>query len=72
MNTAVKITLLLVLLITQGCFYQIADMTDIKKAQQFCQSKGGVKTIRVSFIGNETVICVDGEQKLLDNVVLKL
>ena len=63
--------LLFSIVILQGCWYQKVDITDIKKAQQFCKSRGGVKYIRIDWEMTEVVFCINGEDKRLGSVKLQ-
>lgn len=65
------IVLGLVVLSLSGCFYQTVDITDIKKATQQCEGRGGIKLISSSWVGREVVDCVDGFSQDVNNVVLR-
>lgn len=56
--------------VLSGCYYQKADITDIKKATQFCNDKGGIKHIVINMMGEEHVSCVNGADESLMNVTL--
>jgi putative hemolysin len=58
------------ILLLQGCLYQSVDITDIKKADQYCSTRGGVKAITVHAVGPEFGKCVNGDVKRLEDVKL--
>lgn len=64
------ITYAVIIMILNGCYYQITDKTDILKSEQFCKDKGGVKNIQVDFLGGEKVACLDGDRTWLSKVKL--
>lgn len=66
-----KLLLTVVLLITTvGCVHQNADITDVNKAIQFCESRGGIKQLRIFAMGTSMVSCANGEQSHLEEVTL--
>lgn len=64
------LSVLLMMLLMNGCMYQRTDITDIKKAIQFCKNKGGVKHIEVWFDTGERVVCSTGAEIALREVEL--
>ena len=68
-----RILLILFLMFSlQGCFYQKADITDIKKSLQFCKSRGGIREILIYFDRGEVVYCLNGDREMIDTIKLKL
>ncbi len=45
-----------------GCIYQNVDCTEIAKALQFCESRGGVKRIQEHFIAATYIECWNGDE----------
>ena len=52
-----------------GC-WQTADITDIKKAESYCETRDGVKSIDIYHSGGEYVNCVNGQSKDLESFLL--
>lgn len=53
-----------------GCIYQVVDITDILKGQQYCADRHGLKLIEESFAGNTVLECVNGERTFTTKVDL--
>jgi hypothetical protein len=64
-----KTALVLMCLSLCGC-YQIASISDLKKAEFFCEKHLGIMDIRIDFLGAEYATCIDGEGANLDKVLL--
>ena len=52
-----------------GC-WQAVDITEIKKGEQFCADKMGIKKIVESFTGGTVIHCVNGEDTRDHDVTL--
>ena len=65
----IAIVIISILLI--GC-YQSADITDVLKATQFCEDKGGLKSITVYISGAETASCVNGAAESINKIKLRI
>jgi len=52
----------LLALLMSGCIYQVVDITDILKGQQYCADRHGLKLIEESFAGNGFIECVNGDR----------
>lgn len=52
-------TIILIILLLQGCIYQMADQEDIRKAQEYCADKGGIYELHIEFNSAEVVYCKD-------------
>ena len=57
------------MMLMQGC-YQVADNSDIIKAQHFCKNLGGVNYVRIDFIGQELIRCMNGDREFVSQVTL--
>jgi hypothetical protein len=63
-----KLSLLLLCVLSTGCFYQKVDAADIANAEYFCQGVGGVNYIRADFSGLEVVVCRSGHTSKMWNI----
>ena len=52
-----------------GC-WQTADITDLKKAEDYCKTRDGIKSIDIYHSGEEYVNCVNGQSKNLESYML--
>ena len=64
--------ILITSILSVGCVYQVADKTDILKAEQFCKELGGVKEIMIHFDSTETVECLNGDYKYIHDIKLEV
>jgi len=65
-----KLSLLLLCVLSTGCFYQKVDAADIANAEYFCQDLGGINYIRAVFNGVEVVVCRSGHTATTSNIEL--
>ena len=61
-----KVTLLLLsILAFSGCTHQNVSQEDITAAEDLCLDSGGIRSIRVSALGTESVICMTNHTYML-------
>ena len=72
MNDLIKavLTASALLFFSTGCVYQTIDSTDVLKSNQFCADKGGVKRVKITFVGIDSVTCLSGDRSLLKPISL--
>lgn len=54
-----------------GCFYQTVNLNDMQTAIKACDSFENIVAIEASFLGSETVRCIDRTAHFLDADVWK-
>jgi hypothetical protein len=55
-----------------GCFYQVANTTDLRKTVYFCKGVENIDELQINADGSEDVTCIDGSREQLDNVNLPI
>lgn len=65
-----KVLILTSVLLLNGCFYQVANNIDIKKAVKFCGGVDKIEEIEVWFGGAEYIRCTNTETTTTSKVAL--
>ncbi len=58
-------------LLMNGCMWQTANNTDLRKAEYFCSGVENIAEIEIRFNGNEIVWCIDGRSSLISKINIK-
>lgn len=62
------LTVLLVVLLLTGCFYQTVNQFDIQRASKACGGVEKIVGISATFIGDESALCKNGKKNGLHKV----
>lgn len=55
-----------------GCFYQVANNTDLRKAEYFCKGLENIDELQINAAGTEHVSCIDGSKEFTGNINLPI
>ncbi len=55
-----------------GCFYQVANNTDLRKAEYFCKGVENIAELQIDAAGSEEVACIDGSRELTVNIYIPI
>ncbi len=58
-------------LLMNGCMWQTANNTDLRKAEYFCSGVENISEIDIHFTGNEVVLCIDGRSSQISKINIK-
>ncbi len=58
-------------LLMNGCMWQTANNTDLRKAEYFCSGVENISEIGLFFDGREMVTCLDGRKEYIGNINIK-
>lgn len=58
-------------LLMNGCMWQTANNTDLRKAEYFCSGVENISEIDIRFDGGEVVWCIDGRKEFISNINIK-
>lgn len=58
-------------LLMNGCMWQTANNTDLRKAEYFCSGVENIAEIEIRFNGHEVLRCIDGRVALVSEINIK-
>ena len=55
-----------------GCFYQVANNVDLRKAEYFCKGVANIAELQINANSDEQVTCIDGSREYTVNINLPI